>query len=776
MSGNQGGLDLLGKSILSLYAKKAHARLLSLYASTADHLGRLPLWRCLFCRQTAAVKALVEFGADVDAEAVVSLYLLAKEGRRRIAVLGKYSETSDDVIGTRVRRQTVTPLWVAAALGLGDIVSILVNAGAFVNWKTMDNTTPLWVAAFNGHDNVVRLLLVGGAGVHVTDNNNQSALFAASSNGHGEVVKHLLKAEADGNTKDRREWSPLIASAYNGHTEVVKCLLTAGLCIDINAIDTRKRSALYCASLNGHGDIVELLLNAEASFDAKDEDSRTPLIISSWNGDNDIVKFLLETGADVNGKDKDNQSALFAASHNGHHDVVNRLVLAGADVNSVNRHGWCALAAASRFGHAETVETLVGSGADINNGTNGRHIALSTACKNGHKDVVKILCMAGAAKSFDEDMLVDLLRTAASKGHNDILQLIGNILEIVIRVADASMMTPLHPFDLSTIGNHDTLRIVTLQAGKCKLNLINGEKCLPFYDVVGNMRDLCRKRRNQVLDASSLPSDIGHSIPKLSDLINLPGVGNINAIPEHKAADITNHVDNVVQEIIGKYNAFMNERHTQFLKLTVQRCGSAAEGTKIGYPDEYDFLLKCTPYKNDCTEILDFKDGYKFFGRGSEKVETSSIEKRVPEHANGSKRFHDEFWRYLVICGAYDHDSLDSQVSMVSGGGHASTEIKIKWFEDETRNQLLISVDLVPVLCFKDKWPDYCIQNTWLMDKEQLKSRGFALVAKPPHQSSSLGKGMREDDRVKLWRISFSHLETEHIASLPSFLIYFVYT
>jgi hypothetical protein len=59
--------------------------------------------------------------------------------------------------------------------------------------------------------------------------------------------------------------------------------------------------------------------------------------------------------------------------------------------------------------------------------------------------------------------------------------------------------------------------------------------------------------------------------------------------------------------------------------------------------------------------------------------------------------------------------------------------------------------------------------SLWLLMREcDLKSRGFCLVAKPPHGNSALGQSLDEAERQKLWRYSFPHLETEHMAKLDS--------
>ena len=55
-----------------------------------------------------------------------------------------------------------TPLFVAALKGCSQVVEILLEKGANINFFSKKGTTPLCVAAQNGHEQVVQLLLEKG--------------------------------------------------------------------------------------------------------------------------------------------------------------------------------------------------------------------------------------------------------------------------------------------------------------------------------------------------------------------------------------------------------------------------------------------------------------------------------------------------------------------------------------------------------------------------------------------------------------------------------------
>ena len=63
-----------------------------------------------------------------------------------------------------------TALYIAARCGFSDIIEILIQRGADVNHKQLDNSTPLHVAAYYGQKGIVNLLLVHGADPHLKNN------------------------------------------------------------------------------------------------------------------------------------------------------------------------------------------------------------------------------------------------------------------------------------------------------------------------------------------------------------------------------------------------------------------------------------------------------------------------------------------------------------------------------------------------------------------------------------------------------------------------------
>ena len=78
----------------------------------------------------------------------------------------------------------------------GQLVTLLLNAGADTECRGALGWTPLITASRYGLPNIVRLLLARGANVQAKSSNGNSPLHIAAKSGHVEVVRLLLDAKA----------------------------------------------------------------------------------------------------------------------------------------------------------------------------------------------------------------------------------------------------------------------------------------------------------------------------------------------------------------------------------------------------------------------------------------------------------------------------------------------------------------------------------------------------------------------------------------------------
>lgn len=167
-----------------------------------------------------------------------------------------------------------TVLHVAASAGKTELVSILLDHGAFIDMKIKStHETALHVAAAQNHIQTVKLLLQRGADSSEVDNEQQTALHVAAKNGHATIVKLLLR-EIDMNALDVRGWNALHLASFHGYVDTVRTLLNSGISAD--SVDPLARNALELA---GSKEVITVLSNHGCKVRLK----RNGIVIpSSW--------------------------------------------------------------------------------------------------------------------------------------------------------------------------------------------------------------------------------------------------------------------------------------------------------------------------------------------------------------------------------------------------------------------------------------------------------------------------------------------------------------
>jgi serine/threonine-protein phosphatase 6 regulatory ankyrin repeat subunit B len=291
--------------------------------------------------------------------------------------------------------------------GHTDVVAILLDAGANIEYQNSQGETALITAAQEGKIKVARLLLLHGANANQPNADEKTALSLASSLLSGDAkteMCNLLKTSIEQMLFD------ISASDDDNNAHEVEIILNKNPGINVNKLfkifEKKPWTAtpLYIASQNCNTDVVIVLLNhKDIDVNAKSVKGETPLYIASKYDCTDVIILLLEHGADPNIADKFGRTPLHAASSINSPDAVNILLNNAADVDvKENLLGKTPLFAALEKGHTYIADALLVAGADINTKNNNGKTPLFTACENGEKEIIDFLLSRGA-NLYDKD-------------------------------------------------------------------------------------------------------------------------------------------------------------------------------------------------------------------------------------------------------------------------------------------------------------------------------------------------------------------------------------
>lgn len=321
-----------------------------------------------------------------------------------------------------------TALCAASSRGHTSIVQILLDKGADVNAKggegrSFDNA--LYAACEVGCDKIVQILLGRGAKVNVPGGFHGYALHAACDRGHIKIVQVLLGQGAEVNAQGGCMNTALQAACQGGHIKIVQALLDQGA--EVNTQGGQYGNALAAASYTGHAQIVQILLDQGANVNAQGGHFGSALCAAASKGHLEIVQILLDNEAEVNDESEvggDPSNALHEACRGGHVEVVQMLLDMGAEVKTQGGRYGNALKAVSRRGCIDAVQILLDKGAEVN-AQGGRYgNALQAASEGGHLNALRMLLDKGAEVYTQGGLHGNALQAASERGHLKITQVL----------------------------------------------------------------------------------------------------------------------------------------------------------------------------------------------------------------------------------------------------------------------------------------------------------------------------------------------------------------
>ena len=282
-----------------------------------------------------------------------------------------------------------------------EIISKLINAGAYPNTICRDGTPVLYFALNTETMDIAKLLLDSGANVNFLDKEGNTCLHNA--------VEYVS------------DYSP----ECHDMIDEIKFLINSG--IDLNIKNNYGDAAIHIAAKSGEtSEIFKLLIDSGADLNIGDKDGYFPLTIVATDYKTERIEQLIHAGANVNTKNKYGETPLILAGHNLYRSftATELLVNAGADIDVFDDEGiWSPLAIAVADGLIENIKLLVKSGANINILDKDRENVLFHAIKNDKLEIIELLIKLGIDTNIKNTEGKNALDFALDDSRDKIIQL-----------------------------------------------------------------------------------------------------------------------------------------------------------------------------------------------------------------------------------------------------------------------------------------------------------------------------------------------------------------
>ncbi len=215
-----------------------------------------------------------------------------------------------------VSHSTVHPV-LEPAITAGDVEQIrwLTDRGLDINETSLRmGQTPIFHAVAMGMADIVELLINAGADVNDVDDMGGTPIFYAAIMGMTEIVELLINAGADVNAVNRMGITPI--EQVGLPQNIFDVLLAAGACTASGDIPFQPEVAvppLIMAIIVNQADQVRMLVERGEDLEWRNAHGETPLFFAVAFGNPELVRLLLELGAEVNAVDNQGRTPIDGA-------------------------------------------------------------------------------------------------------------------------------------------------------------------------------------------------------------------------------------------------------------------------------------------------------------------------------------------------------------------------------------------------------------------------------------------------------------------------------
>ena len=367
-------------NILSEAAEAGNVEIIYMLVAAGAHVNpsnsrhNRPLTAAARHGKVDAIRALVEHGADMNADEYEAVFAATNEGRL-------------------------------------DVIKELIKLGAELPLYHPESTRLMGAVAYGGSARIVKFFFEQGVNPKKNveedeDGGRFDPLINAIENGHPEIVLALLDGGMNVN-RIVQSASPLSAAIRREDAFLAAQLIDRGA--DVNLQKSRTGTTPLLEAINlGMISMVKILLERQADPKQHGTINRNqpkfPLLLAAEEGYVDIGQLLLQHGASVNMQDDDGFSAFHGAAGHSHHEFIKMLLEEyRADPTVRLANGSMPIHTAASRGNTQSIELFLNVGVDVNATNNDGRTPLHWAAEKCRWDNVKCLLDKGAATDLKAD-------------------------------------------------------------------------------------------------------------------------------------------------------------------------------------------------------------------------------------------------------------------------------------------------------------------------------------------------------------------------------------
>ncbi|XP_061187016.1 poly [ADP-ribose] polymerase tankyrase-like [Saccostrea echinata] len=600
-------------------------------------------------------------------------------------------------------------------------IQILLDNGADINIQNEHGETPLHTVVKNYLEfipEIIRYILTHSKNyvMDKQDENGYSLFHLFMSDFSDLVIK------SNGYKKLSQEKNEFLQSLLRG--EILQYNFSALL----NQKERNGYSAFH--TYNGNSDcspeIIQLMVRCGGDVNTASKLGITPLMESVLRGRRDIVGILLKAGANPNQTDIFGQSCIFRVYTNDCFELLNQF---GADFHIKDKFGripitnnalytpedlpHSGIVISNEFSHyPPLIEKFLDVGININELDKHGSSALHYGAWYGDPTMVRSLLQHGADLNILDHYSYSPLDLAMHVGNDNLYIFLGNTDDGEIRPE--------------------------CETRYCRL-LINEAE-------TDNMKTVL----NDYLGIRDDP------IYLVTSLAKSPRLGMTDKRPESRLikSEVTDLMERIA-DVVGKLNPLFS--------CKIYPTGSSSEGTKVGDPDEFDFVFCLENFSKHCVPHQD--DVLLNSGFVSLKIESSESVKKFDLFLDGKilsaegvrDTFQDLVTSALNTASTWTSEYLYFDGLLGFPMDKPVLKLEIHWFGPLMKH-MIVGVDIVPAVLSKDWRPVELSEKQPLFSVEEQ----YMFILNSPESYQ-----WNDKDSEHLVRISSCLMDKHYLKSLP---------